>query len=280
MGERGLRGRGLPTIAVAAALGLLLVSAVSAASVLPFPVSDDPYTNAGPAHKTQVEPDSFAFGQTIVTTSQSGRNFAGGGASNNVFSTSQDGGAHLGDRRASRARPSTRPRRARGRGSAILRSPTTPSTTSGSLRASRSTRAARVDSVHRQPLHRRRPDVVEPRHGRGSPGHVLGQDLDRLRRLAAEPLLRQLLLAVGRQRARQRDDDEHVDRRRPDVEPRHVAVGAVRARRPARRPAERNGCRAVHRELRRRLAPSARRTAAPAGRARSSSRRARRSTPW
>jgi BNR repeat-like domain len=90
--ERGLRGRGLPTIAVAAALGLLFVSAVSAGSVLPTPISDDPYTNAGPAHKTQVEPDSFAFGQTIVTTSQSGRNFAGGGASNNVFSTSRDGG--------------------------------------------------------------------------------------------------------------------------------------------------------------------------------------------
>ena len=68
MGERGLRGRSLPTIAVAAALGLLLVSAVSAGSVLPFPVSEDPYTNVGPQHKTQVEPDSFAFGQTIVTT--------------------------------------------------------------------------------------------------------------------------------------------------------------------------------------------------------------------
>ena len=92
MGERGLRGRGLPAIAVAAALGLLLVAAVSAGSVLPTPVSEDPYTNVGPAHKTQVEPDSFAFGQTIVTTAQSGRNFAGGGASNNVFSTSRDGG--------------------------------------------------------------------------------------------------------------------------------------------------------------------------------------------
>lgn len=92
MGERGLRGRGVPTIAIAAAVGLLLVSAVTAGSVLPTPVSNDPYTNSGPAHKTQVEPDSFAFGQTIVTTSQSGRWFSGGGASNNVFSTSQDGG--------------------------------------------------------------------------------------------------------------------------------------------------------------------------------------------
>jgi hypothetical protein len=43
------------------------------------------------AHRTQVEPDSFAFGQTLVTTSQSGRNYSGG-AANNVFSTSQNGG--------------------------------------------------------------------------------------------------------------------------------------------------------------------------------------------
>jgi hypothetical protein len=89
--ERGLRGRGLPTIALAAALGLLVVSAVSAGSVLPTPVSEDPYTNVDMAHKTQVEPDSFAFGQTLVTTSQSGRNYAGG-AANNVVSTSQNGG--------------------------------------------------------------------------------------------------------------------------------------------------------------------------------------------
>ena len=93
MGERGLRGRGLPTIAVAAALGLFLVSAVSAGSVLPILVSEDPYTNPGTHHRTQVEPDSFAFGQTIVTTSQSGRYLSGGGASNNVFATSTNGGA-------------------------------------------------------------------------------------------------------------------------------------------------------------------------------------------
>ena len=93
MSERGLRGRGLPTIAVAAALGLLLVSAISAGSVLPTPVSEDPYTNSGTHHRTQVEPDSFAFGQTIVTTSQSGRYLSGGGSSNNVFSTSTNGGA-------------------------------------------------------------------------------------------------------------------------------------------------------------------------------------------
>jgi hypothetical protein len=68
------------------------VSTVLAGSVLPTPIGEDTYTNAESQHKTQVEPDSFAFGQTIVTTSQSGRYFAGGGASNNVFATSQNGG--------------------------------------------------------------------------------------------------------------------------------------------------------------------------------------------
>ena len=94
MGERGRRGRRLATVAAAAALALLVVSTVSAGSVLPFPISQDPYTDGGTGHqhKTQVEPDSFAFGNTIVAVSQSGRWFGGGGSSNIVFSSSQNGG--------------------------------------------------------------------------------------------------------------------------------------------------------------------------------------------
>ena len=77
-----------------AVFALLLVSTVSAGSVIPTPISDDPYTDGGSGHqhKTQLEPDSFAFGQTIVALTQSGRWFGGGGASNLVFSTSQNGG--------------------------------------------------------------------------------------------------------------------------------------------------------------------------------------------
>ena len=50
------------------ALGLLFVATVSAGSVIPTPIGDDPYTDGGSGHqhKTQLEPDSFAFGQTIV----------------------------------------------------------------------------------------------------------------------------------------------------------------------------------------------------------------------
>ena len=82
------------TVIAVVAFALLLVSTVSAGSVLPFPISDDPYTDGGSGHqhKTQVEPDSFAHGQTIVALSQSGRWFGGGGSSNLVFASSQNGG--------------------------------------------------------------------------------------------------------------------------------------------------------------------------------------------
>jgi hypothetical protein len=82
------------TALTAVAFALLLVSTVSAGSVLPFPISDDPYTDGGSGHqhKTQVEPDSYAHGQTIVALTQSGRWYGGGGSSNLVFSTSQNGG--------------------------------------------------------------------------------------------------------------------------------------------------------------------------------------------
>ena len=82
------------SVAVAAALGLLIVSTVAAAGVLGTPISEDPYTNSSSQHRTQVEPDSFAWGNTIVAVSQSGRFNSGGGSSNIVFASSQDGGKH------------------------------------------------------------------------------------------------------------------------------------------------------------------------------------------
>jgi hypothetical protein len=55
-------------------------------------LSADPYTNPSSQHQTQVEPDTFAYGSTIVAAFQSGR-FPGIGASNIGWATSQDGGA-------------------------------------------------------------------------------------------------------------------------------------------------------------------------------------------
>jgi hypothetical protein len=57
-------------------------------------ISDDPYTNVtAPTaqHRTEVEPDTFAFGDTVVSAFQVGR-ILNGGASNIGFAVSRDGG--------------------------------------------------------------------------------------------------------------------------------------------------------------------------------------------
>lgn len=54
-------------------------------------LSRDPYSNPDSQHETQVEPDSFAAGSTIVTAFQAGR-YVFGGATNIGYSTSRDGG--------------------------------------------------------------------------------------------------------------------------------------------------------------------------------------------
>jgi hypothetical protein len=55
-------------------------------------ISSDPYTNTASQHRTEVEPDTFAFGSTVVSAFQVGRIF-GGGAANIGLSTSTNGGA-------------------------------------------------------------------------------------------------------------------------------------------------------------------------------------------
>ena len=54
-------------------------------------ISTDPYTNTTSQHKTEVEPDTFTSGSTIVSTFQVGR-FFDGGASNIGFATSTNRG--------------------------------------------------------------------------------------------------------------------------------------------------------------------------------------------
>ena len=55
-------------------------------------VSSDPYTDAQAQHRTEVEPDTFSFGSTIVSAFQVGR-VSGGGSSNIGWATSTNGGA-------------------------------------------------------------------------------------------------------------------------------------------------------------------------------------------
>ena len=54
-------------------------------------LSTDTFSNSSSQHATEVEPDTFAFGSTIVSAFQVGRIFSGGGADIG-FSTSTDGG--------------------------------------------------------------------------------------------------------------------------------------------------------------------------------------------
>jgi hypothetical protein len=59
--------------------------------VVSLQLSRDPSQSFRAQHETQVEPDSFAFGRTVVTAFQSGR-FEDGGASGIGWATSRDGG--------------------------------------------------------------------------------------------------------------------------------------------------------------------------------------------
>ena len=55
-------------------------------------LSSDPYTNTTSQHATELEPDTFSFGSTIVAAFQVGR-FFNGGASNIGFATSTTNGS-------------------------------------------------------------------------------------------------------------------------------------------------------------------------------------------
>ncbi len=54
-------------------------------------VSQDPYTNKSSEHRTEVEPDTYSNGSTIVSAFQAGR-FSNGGASNIGWATSTNNG--------------------------------------------------------------------------------------------------------------------------------------------------------------------------------------------
>src|SRR5438876_5010360 len=54
-------------------------------------LSSDPFTNSSSQHKTEVEPDTFSHGSTIVTAFQTGRIF-NGGSSDIGWATSNDSG--------------------------------------------------------------------------------------------------------------------------------------------------------------------------------------------
>ena len=166
-------------------------------------------------HKTQVEPDSFAFGQTIVALTQSGRWYGGGGSSNLVFSIVAERRAHVDDRRPPRNHGELRRSMA-----ADQRSVDRVRRPGRRLACARARHRLRRGRPHpaRQPLDRRRCDLVESGHRRRIAREPSGtRPGSRCDNWASEPALRQLLHRVRRQRRRQPGDDGHLDRRWADV---------------------------------------------------------------
>jgi hypothetical protein len=74
------------------AMALTLSAAGAAWAAVPLTtVSTDPYTNLSSYHQTEVEPDTYSFGATIVAAFQVGR-FSDGGSSNLGYATSTNNG--------------------------------------------------------------------------------------------------------------------------------------------------------------------------------------------
>jgi hypothetical protein len=95
--EAQMKGRLGMAAAIAAGAAIVASATGLASNVSLQPISSDPYANptavdgAPVYHQSEEEPDTFAFGSTIVSAFQVGR-FRNGGASNIGWATSQDGG--------------------------------------------------------------------------------------------------------------------------------------------------------------------------------------------
>src|SRR3954470_10136738 len=87
-------GRAL-LVAALTALSCSAAASTAAANVPLTRVSTDPFANPTSQHATEVEPDTFAAGRTVVSAFQVGR-FFNGGATDIGFARSGDGGATWG----------------------------------------------------------------------------------------------------------------------------------------------------------------------------------------
>ena len=77
--------------ALTMAIALFTLTGLASSQITLVKLSTDTFTNSSSQHATEVEPDTYSFGSTIVTAFQVGRIF-GGGASDIGFATSTDGG--------------------------------------------------------------------------------------------------------------------------------------------------------------------------------------------
>src|SRR4051794_8503539 len=80
------------TATVAASATVLALNLPAAHAAVPLTqIITDPFTNSTSQHKTEVEPDTFAYGSTIIAAAQSGR-FNNGGGSDIGYARSTDSG--------------------------------------------------------------------------------------------------------------------------------------------------------------------------------------------
>src|SRR5947209_7301935 len=70
----------------------ILLSGIATAQITLVQLSTDTFTDTDAQHMTEVEPDTFAFGSTIVSAFQVGR-ISGGGSSDIGFATSTNSGS-------------------------------------------------------------------------------------------------------------------------------------------------------------------------------------------
>jgi hypothetical protein len=83
--------RRFAVVGVVLAATLALLAPAAGANVPVFVVSQDPFTNTSAYHKTEVEPDTFAWDTTIVAVFQTGR-FPDGGSDDIGWATTTNGG--------------------------------------------------------------------------------------------------------------------------------------------------------------------------------------------
>lgn len=81
----------IPVVLIVSLL-FVLSSTIAAFAASLVQLSTDPYTNSTSQHQTEVEPDTYSFGSTIVSAFQVGR-FTDGGSSNIGWATSTNNGS-------------------------------------------------------------------------------------------------------------------------------------------------------------------------------------------